>query len=165
MIAPPDSNRYRMLIFGNSGAGKSTLATRLAADHGVRHLDLDELAWQPTQPPERVPLEIAGRKIRDFTAQFDSWVVEGCYADLLELLLPEATELVFLDPPVAICQDHARRRPWEPHKYPSKEAQDANLEMLLQWIAAYPERDGPLGRRAHESLFQAFGGKKRRFVQ
>ena len=25
-------------------------------------------------------------------------------------------------------------RPWEPHKYPSKEAQDANLALLIGWI-------------------------------
>lgn len=159
------SNARRILLFGNSGAGKSTLAIQLAAQHGLRHLDLDELAWQPSQPPERVPLDAAARQIRAFTAQFEQWVVEGCYADLLELLVPEATELLFLDLPVATCQENAKRRPWEPHKYPSKEAQDANLEMLLAWIAAYPERDGALGRPAHERLFSSFGGTKRRYIE
>ena len=34
--------------------------------------------------------------------------------------------------------------------------------MLLEWIAAYPERDGALGRAAHLELFDRFGGQKRR---
>ncbi len=34
--------------------------------------------------------------------------------------------------------------------------------MLLAWIADYPEREGPLGRRAHEELFTNFDGAKRR---
>jgi hypothetical protein len=35
---------------------------------------------------------------------------------------------------------NAFSRPWEPHKYLSKEAQDANLEMLMGWIRAYEDK-------------------------
>ncbi len=152
----------RVLIMGNSGSGKSTLAHELAAAHGLTHLDLDTLAWQPTQPPERLPLPESEAKLRAFTSEHQSWVMEGCYADLLELMVSEADELIFLDRPVETCQEHARARPWEPHKYPSKEAQDANLVMLLDWIAAYPDREGELGRPAHVALFERFSGRKRR---
>jgi adenylate kinase family enzyme len=155
----------RIVVIGNSGSGKSTLASRLAAEHGIEHLDLDTLAWQPTHPPERVPLEVAEKSLRRFADRNDQWVVEGCYADLVELLLPEATELVFLDLPVDACRQNARTRPWEPHKYPSKQEQDANLEMLLEWISAYPEREGVLGRRAHRALFDSFAGTKQRRVE
>ena len=152
---------HRILVFGNSGSGKSTLAAELAAERGLTHIDLDTIAWLPTDPPQRVPLPEAQRRLQSLT-QADAWVAEGCYADLIELLLPNATEIIFLDLPVARCQAHARSRPWEPHKYPSKEAQDANLEMLLGWIAAYPDREGELGRAAHVALFDAFTGEKRR---
>ena len=150
------------MILGNSGSGKSTLAVALASEHGLEHLDLDALAWQPTEPPQRVPLEVAAKRLREFARRHASWVVEGCYADLAEVVVAEATELIFLDLPVDACQRHARSRPWEPHKYETKEAQDANLDMLLQWIADYPDRDGPLGRRAHQALFDAFTGVKQR---
>jgi len=150
----------RVLIVGNSGSGKSTLAAELARSHGLAHLDLDPLAWLSTTPPARVPLEEAERHIRAFTAEHTQWVVEGCYADLLELLRNEANELVFLDLPVAQCQANARCRPFEPHKYASKQAQDENLAMLLSWIADYPEREGVLGRAAHLALYEAFVGKK-----
>ena len=77
-----------------------------------------------------------------------SWVVEGCSADLIELLEPFVTELVFLDLSVERCQKNARERPWEPHKHTSKEAQvvttlgpqrdgvrfDANLEQHHHYV-------------------------------
>src|SRR5690606_32731734 len=37
----------RILIFGNSGSGKSTLARRIAKEHGLPHLDLDAIVWEP----------------------------------------------------------------------------------------------------------------------
>lgn len=154
----------RTLIVGNSGAGKSTLARRLAAERGAHHLDLDPFAWMPTSPPERAPLPEADARIRAELDGHEAWVVEGCYADLLELLVDDADEVLFLDVPVAVCQDHARARPWEPHKYATKEEQDQNLPMLLDWIASYPDREGPLGRPAHELLFSTFGGARTRIT-
>ena len=151
----------RLVVFGNSGAGKSTLARSLAGE-GVAHLDLDTLAWQPTEPPVRTPLDQAEAELRRFVQANEHWVVEGCYADPIALVIDEATELVFLDASVQTCQAHARQRLWEPHKYRSKQDQDANLPMLLDWIAGYPTREGPLGRPAHVALFDGFSGKKER---
>ena len=153
------SGARRVVVVGNSGSGKSSFAKAL----GLPHLDLDTLAWTAGEPPARTPLDEAGRRIEQFALENESgWVIEGCYADLAQVALPLASELVFLDLPVQRCQAHARARPWEPHKYPSKEAQDANLEMLLGWIAGYPEREGPLGRAAHVALYEEFGGAKER---
>lgn len=155
----------RILIFGNSGSGKTTLAARLRDEQGLAHLDLDELAWLPATPPDRRPLAESGQAIREFVAAHDSWVIEGCYTDLLELAAPLATEAIFLNLPVAQCQANARGRPWEPHKYSSPAAQDANLAMLLEWIAGYPERDDVLSLRAHRELFDAFSGQKRELTE
>ncbi|MEQ9462144.1 MAG: shikimate kinase [Haliea sp.] len=150
----------RILVFGNSGSGKSTLAARLRDEQGLAHLDLDVLAWLPTTPPERRPLAESGRAIDEFVGGHDAWVIEGCYADLLELAAPLATEAIFLNLSVAQCQANARARPWEPHKYPSRAAQDANLPMLLDWIAQYPERDDVLSLAAHRQFFEAFPRRK-----
>lgn len=153
----------RVVVFGNSGAGKSTLARSLA-EQGLAHLDLDTLAWQPTDPPQRTPLDQAGLAVRAFVDQHPDWVIEGCYADLIGLVVDAATRLVFLDASVETCQAQARLRPWEPHKYDTAEAQNANLPMLLDWIAGYPTREGPLGRPAHLALFEAFEGDKERRI-
>ena len=118
-----------ILLFGNSGSGKSTLARELCTSSGLAHLDLDTLAWKPTTPPERESLTRSRQEIEDFLADHPDCVVEGCYGDLLELVVPAATEVIFLDLPVEACQANARARPWEPHKYASKAEQDANLPM------------------------------------
>lgn len=150
----------RVLVVGNSGSGKSTLATRLADRDDLAHLDLDTLAWLPTTPPSRRPLPESEREIQGFIAAHGRWVIEGCYADLLALAAPHATRLVFLNPGVDACIENAKQRPWEPHKYASKEAQDANLEMLIGWIRGYATRTDELSLTAHRALFEQFSGEK-----
>ena len=153
----------RVLIFGNSGSGKSTLAKRLANSDGLAHLDLDSLAWQayePPKPPERMPLNEAEHSLKTFIQDKQNWVIEGCYTDLLQLLVGNVTELIFMNLPVDLCIENAKQRPWEPHKYPTKQAQDANLSMLVEWIAQYDLRDDTFSRRAHEDFYSAFQGKK-----
>lgn len=158
----------KVLIFGNSGSGKSTLAKRYCVKHDAAHLDLDNIAWQPTEspssPPTRMLISDSQRHIHNFIAQNDNWVIEGCYADLLALVSEQADEVVFLNLSVDDCVTNAKSRPWEPHKYETKTAQDANLEMLINWISQYPERDDCFSERAHTKLFNEFNGKKQMFI-
>ena len=150
----------RILVFGNSGAGKSTLAKRLSELDCRAHLDLDSLAWLETVPPQRAPIEDSKTLLDAFTAEHNHWVIEGCYTDLLELLAEQADAIIFLDLPVADCQMNAKARPWEPHKYESKSAQDANLDMLLEWISAYEARTDTFSRAAHQKFYSQFSGQK-----
>ena len=150
----------KVVIFGNSGSGKSTLARKICAAERLAHLDLDSIAWTPASPPQRKPIAESGREIGIFTGLNESWVIEGCYSDLLEIAIPESSEIIFLDLSVEACISNARSRPWEPHKYPSQEAQDANLDMLIDWIAQYPQRSDTFSRSAHEALFANYEGKK-----
>jgi adenylate kinase family enzyme len=150
----------RYVLVGNSGSGKSTLARRLARGGGLAHLDLDTLAWEPVQPPRRRPIADSAREITSFMGANDDWVIEGCYADLLETTLRHCTCLLFLNPGIEACVANARIRPWEPHKYPSKEAQDANLVMLIGWIRDYETRSDTFSLAAHRALFDSFGGNK-----
>jgi len=150
----------RLVIVGNSGSGKSTLAERLARAHALAHLDLDTLAWEPTAPPERRALAESTRAIEAFMSRHDAWVIEGCYADLLAATLARCTRLVFLHPGVDACVTNARSRAWEPHKYASKAAQDANLPMLIGWIRDYETRSDSFSLAAHRALFDRFGGEK-----
>ena len=150
----------KILVFGNSGSGKSTLAKSLASSEGLSHFDLDQIAWLPTNPPERMPLDESAQQINQFIATHSSWVIEGCYADLIEIATPHATEMIYLKLSIDDCVSNARNRPWEPHKYPSKELQDKNLDMLIEWIRTYPNRDDACSLAAHEKLYQDFQGIK-----
>jgi adenylate kinase family enzyme len=150
----------KVLIFGNSGSGKSYLARKLCAGEGLQHLDLDTLAWKPGDPPQREALAVSATRIENFTARHGGWAIEGCYTDLLELAAPRSTEIIYLNLPVSACIANARSRPWEPHKYPSKAAQDKNLGMLLDWIAAYEERSDLFSKSAHLRFYAQYPGPK-----
>ena len=150
----------RVLIFGNSGSGKSTLARRICELRGLAHLDLDTLAWRAASPPERELLSVSAKVIDEFVASHRGWVIEGCYTDLLELAVARSTELVFMNLPAELCIANACARPWEPHKYESKSAQDANLPMLLEWIRQYSERNDTCSFTSHSRLYENHTGKK-----
>ena len=150
----------KTIIFGNSGSGKSTLSKRLAQEHSAAHLDLDTLAWLPTSPPTRAPLESSLDKINEFIQSHSDWVIEGCYSDLIKPITEQCQHLVFIDLDIETCKANAQARHWEPHKYPSKEAQDENLTMLLAWIEDYDTRDDTFSKSAHTTLFETFTGNK-----
>ncbi|MFT6897415.1 MAG: adenylate kinase family enzyme [Paraglaciecola sp.] len=82
----------RLVILGNSGSGKSTLAGQLAKRFNIAHLDLDTLAWLPIGSPmealQRAPLGGSMAGINAFIHTQKNWLIEGCYSDLLEQVLP-----------------------------------------------------------------------------
>ncbi|GAA4358668.1 shikimate kinase [Kangiella marina] len=150
----------KILVFGNSGSGKSTFAKRTSSKLGLAHLDLDTLAWLPKTPPQRMPIQKSKEKIDVFLCEHENWIIEGCYTDLLELLKNEASEVVFMDLTIEQCIANAKNRPWEPHKYESKEAQDSNLNMLINWIREYKTRSDSFSYESHRRFYESFPGKK-----
>ena len=150
----------RIVIFGNSGSGKSSLAKALSGLHGAAHLDLDLVAWEAERPGVRAPFDESVRALLQFIEGADAWVIEGCYSGLLGVAAAHCTEMIFLNPGVAACVANCEARPWEPHKYPSREAQDANLRMLVEWVKEYETRDDEFSLREHRRLFDAHAGRK-----
>lgn len=150
----------KIVVFGNSGSGKTTLSSKLASEHRLEHLDLDTIAWSKESPSERESFEKSESAIREFCRRHTRWIVEGCYADLLEVASIEATHMIFLNPGVDVCRENCRQRPWEPQKYASKQEQDKNLEMLLEWVAAYEKREDEYSLSAHQQLLEGFRGHK-----
>ncbi len=154
----------RIAIIGNSGSGKSVLARRLSG--GLTPvLDLDTLAWEPGQVAVARDPALATADLESFCLEHEDWVVEGCYGSLIQASLRQDSELIFLDPGAETCLRHCRNRPWEPHKYASREEQDRHLEFLRGWVSDYYRRDGEMSHRAHLALFEAHGGAKRRLAR
>ena len=120
------------------------------------YLDLDTVAWKPDQFGVREDEALSIEKLDAFSTSSESWVVEGCYSGLISHLASLATEMVFLNPGVEACIANCRARPWEPHKYDSKEAQDKNLAYLLDWVREYAARDDEFSLKAHRDVFDAF---------
>ena len=148
----------KILIFGNSGSGKTTLANRLSSDDNIPHLDLDTICW--SSPGIRKELSASLKEIALFIQQHDNWVIEGCYGSLLIEVAQHCTEMYFLNPGVETCLQNNLQRPWEPHKYESKQLQDSNLEMLQSWVQDYEQRQDEYSLNCHQDIFDKFSGKK-----
>lgn len=151
----------RVAIIGNSGSGKSTLAKQFAAPV----LDLDTVYWERGKIAVQRNFEEGAEDVRAFCRENENWVIEGCYASLIEVALEFTPELILLDPGVEACVRHCEARPWEPHKYATKAEQDKHLAFLLDWVRAYYTRDGEMSLDGHLKLFNAYPGPKRRIVE
>jgi len=154
----------RAAILGNSGSGKSTLACWLASRAGARQLDLDTIAWEPNQVAVARSADLARADVDAFCAANEHWVIEGCYASLVEVALNHKPLLIFLDPGEAQCLANCRARPWEPHKYSSKSEQDERLAMLLGWVSQYYVRTGDMSLAGHRNFFDRYDGPKRQLT-
>lgn len=150
-----------MILLGNAGSGKTTLSRQLIAGQPAARLSLDEVAFG--EGPQRRPLHDSIADARNFIAAHEHWIIEGCYADIIEPLLAECEVLVFLNPGVDACIAHCRARPWEPEKFSTKEKQDENLDNLIAWVSSYETRSDEYGLPRHRALYEAFHGKKREF--
>jgi len=151
----------KVILLGNAGAGKSTLSRKLIAKHPAARLSLDEVAFQ--SGTERRPLQASVEDVKRWIADHESWIIEGCYADIIEAVLEHCEELIFLNPAVETCIAHCLSRPWEPEKFGSRQEQEENLENLIQWVRSYESRTDEYGLLWHRRLYESFKGKKREF--
>ena len=151
----------RIAALGNSGSGKSTLAGLLARQIPAPLLDLDTVAWEPGKVAVARDSAEAVADVTAFCRGTERWIIEGCYADLVTATLQFSPLLLFLNPGEAQCIANCQARPWEQHKYASREEQDSKLQYLLGWVREYYTRDGVMSLKAHRACFDGYTGPKR----
>jgi adenylate kinase family enzyme len=97
----------RIVVVGTSGSGKTTLAKALAQKLGIKHIELDELHWDPnwTEVPDEVMRERVVQAVR-----IESWTVDGNYKQVRDLVWQRAQMLVWLDYSFAVVFGRALRR-------------------------------------------------------
>ena len=66
-----------------------------------------------------------------------------------------------MNPGEGVCVANNHKRPWEPHKHPSKARQDKLLPFLLDWVHKYYEREDRCSYAWHRRVFDGFTGAKR----
>ena len=152
----------KLILLGNAGAGKSTLARKLIGQCPAARLSLDEVAFQGGT--QRRPLQDSIADVERWIAGKASWIIEGCYASIIEPILVYADELIFLNPGVEACIAHCLSRPWEPEKFGSPQEQNEHLEGLLDWVRTYETRTDDSRRSSHRQLYESFRGTKREFT-
>jgi adenylate kinase family enzyme len=148
----------KAILLGNAGAGKSTLSRLMMAKEPAARLSLDEVAFRGGT--NRRPLQDSIEDTRYWISAHPSWIIEGCYADIIEPVLVYCDELIFLNPGVVACVAHCRSRPWEPEKFRSSQEQDENLDNLIQWVRSYETHADEYGLSRHRALYDSFHGRK-----
>lgn len=89
---PPPGRR--IVVVGTTGVGKTSLAKRLARHLGFPHIELDALNWGPGWVA--VPLETFRARVAQALAG-QSWVVDGDYGRVRDLVWSRADTVIWLD--------------------------------------------------------------------
>lgn len=88
----------RIAVIGTSGSGKTTFSKRLADALSAPHIELDAINWGPgwrdlnSHDPERFRSLVAEALVSD------TWVCDGNYATVRDLVFARAEGVVWLDP-------------------------------------------------------------------
>jgi adenylate kinase family enzyme len=89
----------RIHVMGISGSGKTTVAGRIAARLGVPQVELDAIHWQPNW----AMLKTEEFRVRVAEAlEGDTWVVDGNYNKVRDLVWERAQQVLFLDLPLGL---------------------------------------------------------------
>jgi len=86
----------RISVVGTSGSGKTTVGRAMAARLGIPFVELDALAWLPGWV-NRPLAEL--RELVDERTRGPTWVVDGNYSKVRDIVWARANTVVWLDYP------------------------------------------------------------------
>ena len=145
----------RIAVVGTSCSGKTTLARRLSRALDVPHAELDALHWGPDWTAR--PLEEFRSRVQSAVAG-PTWVIDGNYSVVRDLVWPRATALVWLNYPFPLVFGRAVHRTlWR--GLTREELFSGNRESLLgvadpEWIPWWVLRTFWRRRREYPALFR-----------
>jgi adenylate kinase family enzyme len=85
---------HRISVVGTIGAGKTTIARQISQRLNIPHIELDSLHWEPNWVEAPVSL-FRERVTRAVSA--DSWVADGNYHQVRDIVWGRADTVVWLD--------------------------------------------------------------------
>lgn len=97
----------RVAVVGTSGAGKTTFARSLSRALGTPHVELDALYWGPNWTP--VPQEEFRARVAS-AVRAPTWIIDGNYSPVRDLVWRSATSLVWLNYPFPLVFSRALAR-------------------------------------------------------
>jgi len=89
----------RIVIVGSSGSGKTTLARTLASHYNLPHVEIDSLHFEPNWVEVDFPIL---RTRIDAALSGPTWVVDGNYAKLRDIIWARGDTLIWLELPLGI---------------------------------------------------------------
>lgn len=130
-------NPQRISVIGTSGTGKTTLAKQISQRLAIAHIELDALHWEPNwvEAPDRIFRERVLKAIST-----DSWVVDGNYSQVRDLVWGKADTIVWLNYSLSVILTRLLWRTFE-RSLTQKELWSGNRETLQK---AFLSRDSIL---------------------
>ncbi len=101
------SRPRRISVVGTIGSGKTTCARELSDRLGIPHIELDSLHWEANwvEAPDSVFRERVTQSLQN-----DSWVVDGNYHRVRDIVWGRADTVVWLDYSFGIMMSRLARR-------------------------------------------------------
>jgi adenylate kinase family enzyme len=132
----------RILVLGASGAGKSTLSRQLGNRLGIPVVHLDALYHNPGWVP--VGIELFRARLAAH-AVGQAWVMDGNYSSTLDVRLPRAEAVIWLDLPRSV---YFPRAIWRAISHVGRDQPDVGpgnrkrleIAFLRDWVWTYPSR-------------------------
>jgi hypothetical protein len=84
----------RILVLGSPGSGKTFLCTFLGRHLGLELIRLDDFFWKPG--PVRIPTDEWRVRVMELASR-PAWVMDGTYEASLDLRIPAADAIVYIE--------------------------------------------------------------------
>ncbi|MBD2208479.1 adenylate kinase [Nostoc linckia FACHB-104] len=97
----------RISIVGTTGSGKTTLAKQISLRRNLPHIELDYLHWEPNWV--EVPNQIMRERVSQALSG-NSWVVDGNYSIVRDIVWGKADTVVWLDYSWSVVMSRILRR-------------------------------------------------------
>ncbi len=134
----------RILIIGCGGAGKSTLAVQLGQKLSLPVVHLDKEFWRPGW------VMFAKDEWRSKVSkiiQDESWILDGNFDSSLDLRIPAADTVIYLDFSRGLCLlrlIHRRLKYWNTNRPDMADGCNEQLDwQFLKWIWRFPKETAP----------------------
>lgn len=88
------------MVLGCCGAGKSTFSKKLGELNNLEVIHLDQYYWKPNWT-ESTPTEWS--KVVEGLAQKPEWIMDGNYSGTMDLRIPKADTIIYLDFSTLTC--------------------------------------------------------------
>ena len=92
-------------IIGGSGSGKTYYATKLSAETGIKHYDLDDIQWNnESNAYGQMNTKEKRKELLDAILSKNDWIIEGVYYKWCTQCFEEADKIYFLRTDVNVCK-------------------------------------------------------------
>ena len=137
------------------------MGERMARLFGIRHIALDVIFWEDGGYNRKRDAHEIQADLREIQ-NFGTWLVEGVFGHLVDVLMAFTDTLIYMDLPWEECKKNLLSRGSESSRQLDPKKAEENFHALLEWAEAYETRDSKASKTYHDFLFASFSGDKYR---